>query len=573
MTVVEGKSSSEVVPLLTLGSALQLMAALLWIPQAWVLAVVIDAMAKQENVWETAVVCALWFIGLGLARAALNAVGTRKSYLRARRSLTQMREEALDALSVRSPLDIERPTSGRIASALGEQAEMVVPYLSRYQPVRFKVMVVPVVMLAAVFYHSWVAALILLCAAPLIPIFMVLIGFGAQKASENQILEIGQMNGFLLDRLRGLSTIRAFDGVEMIAKRLREVSEEVRKKTMKVLSIAFLSSAVMELFSSLGVAMVAAYIGFHLLGEEFQIGAWAGKMSLGQGMFILLLAPTFFDPLKELSAVWHDRASGEAAMAALKELQEKGTPLVGRKSHELHDSVFSGSAAGQELPVGALSVVAENICFRYPGAPQNVLDHFNLHVQSGQKVALLAPSGYGKSTLLALFAGLLPVTEGVVKVGGVLLDDDTADTLRTRMGWISQHPHVFAGTLLQNITLGRQQIEESQLEDAIQASALTNVAKRGLDRRLGEGASAGISGGEVLRLALARAMATPDLGLLLADEPTAHLDSDTAQEVVDGLMLLANQGVTLIVATHDERLLPYMDQVIRLEEMYARGQT
>ncbi|MGL4668954.1 MAG: thiol reductant ABC exporter subunit CydD [Saezia sp.] len=565
MEVAAKKIKKEAVPLWTVGAVLQLTAALLWIPQAWVLAIAIDAMARQDNVWETALSCGLWFVGLGLARAGLNALGVRKAYLRSRGNLTQMRQEAILALSVRSPLDITRPTSGRVASVLGEQAEMVIPYLARYQPVRLKVMVVPVVMLIAVFSYSWLAALMLMFAAPLIPVFMVIIGFGAQKASENQILQVGQMNGFLLDRLRGLSTIRAFGGVDMIARRLREVSEEVRKKTMKVLSIAFLSSAVMELFSSLGVAMVAAYIGFHLLGEELQFGAWAGRMTLEQGMFILLLAPTFFDPLRELSAVWHDRASGAAAMSALKELQNKGVSLVG--GNELQSNQQERDA----LPAGALSIVAKNVSFQYAGAAEKAIDQFNLNVRPGEKVALVAPSGYGKSTLLALFAGLLPVTEGSIEVGGVPLDDDTADVLRTRMGWISQHPHVFAGSLLQNITLGRKQINHRQIDKAIRAAALNHVAQRGLDRRLGEGANAGISGGEVLRLALARAMASPDLGLLLADEPTAHLDSDTVQEVIDGIMALANQGVTLIVATHDERLLPYMDQIIRLEELFARG--
>ena len=573
MAAVEEKLRREKVPLLMLGAGLQSVAALLWIPQAWVLAVAIDAMVRQDNVWNTAVVCALWFLGLGLTRAVLNALGIRKAYLWARRSLTKMRQEALAALSIRSPLDITKPTSGRVASALGEQAEMVVPYLARYQPARLKVMVVPAVMLLAVLYHSWLAALILLCAAPLIPLFMILIGFGAQKASENQILEVGQMNGFLLDRLRGLSTIRVFDGVEIIAKRLREVSEEVRKKTMKVLSIAFLSSAVIELFSSLGLAMVAVYIGFHLLGEEFQLGAWVGKMTLGQGMFILLLAPTFFDPLRELSAVWHDRASGVAAMNALKALQEKGRRLVGRNDHDL--PIVSGvdESSVNGLSSGALGLVAESVRFQYAQEAEYVINQFDLHVHPGQKVALVAPSGYGKSTLLALFAGLLPVTDGTIKVGGVVLDNASADVLRTRMGWISQHPHVFAASLQQNITLGREQISGQQLQKAIDAAALTQVAKGRLDRRLGEGASAGLSGGEILRLALARAMATPDLGLLLADEPTAHLDSDTAQEVIDGLMLLADQGVTLVVATHDERLLPYMDQVIRLDRLFARSGT
>lgn len=550
----------------TLGGVLQLLAAGLWIPQAWMLATAIYAMMTGEAVMETAINAAIFFIALGGVRIILSAAGIRISYRQARDMLTQVRHQTLNALRMRSPLDIGAPTSGTAASVLTEQAESVVPYLSRFQPAKLKVMIMPWVIGAAVFYHSWLAACILFIAAPLIPVFMALIGYGAQKASEKQMLEIGQMNGFLLDRLRGLATIRMFDGVDMVAQRLRETSEQVREKTMVVLSIAFLSSAVMELFSALGVAMVAVYIGFHLLGvEDMQFGVWAGSMTLEQGMFILLLAPTFFDPLKELSAVWHDRAAGVTAIKALNDLGEQGVALVGRVDEgQTHSDL--------EIGTGALSICMEQVCFAYPGASQKVLNNFSLQVPAGAKVALVAPSGYGKSTILALLAGLLPVDSGNIQLSDVELNDHHADILRMRMGWISQHPHIFSGTLLGNITLGRKGISKKEVENAIDIAALSGVAQGQLERRLGEGAGAGLSGGEILRLTIARAMASPNLGLLLADEPTAHLDSETAQEVIDGMMTLAAKGVTLVVATHDERLLPYMTHVIRLDQVIAEGE-
>ena len=555
-------------PLWTKGGTLQLVAALLWIPQAWFLAQAIGAMAVELAIWETAVMAAVWIVVLGVVRTVLDACGSRLAFLSARQTLSRLRSKALQALNRHSPLDTARPTSGAAASILTEQAEMIVPYLSRYQPVQLKVMVVPGVILLAVLVHSWLAALVLLCAAPLIPVFMVLIGLGAKKASQQQMLEIGQMNGFLLDRLRGLATIRAFDAVDMIASRLRHAADEVKRKTMVVLRIAFLSSAVMELFSALGVAMVAVYIGFHLLGQDVQFGAWTGRLTLAQGMFILLLAPTFFDPLKELSAVWHDRASGVAAVEAMENLQAQGVKLVGQAciSCRTDGSVMNRAVLAEcDVAVsGALGVSVRDVSFRYPGSSHFVLSHFNLKVQAGEKVALVAPSGLGKSTLLALIAGLLPVEQGSIEVGGVVLDDATADGLRTHIGWISQKPHVFAGTVLQNLTLGRADISAAQVEQAVRASAFQDIASGQLERYLGEG-GIGLSGGEVLRLALARAMVTPGLGLLLADEPTAHLDSETAQAVMDGLMAVAAKGVTVIVATHDERLLPYMDKVIRLD--------
>lgn len=560
------KKRRKRLPLWTKGGALQVLAALLWVPQAWVLAEAIGAMATGQVIWETVVWSAVWTLLIGIARNVLDTWGARISFLAARKQLSVLRGKAIESLSVRSPMDILRPTSGAAASILAEQAETIVPYLSRYQPVQLKVMFVPIVIFSAVFSQSWLAALVLLCAAPFIPVFMVLIGFGAQKASKKQMLEIWQMNSFLLDRLRGLTTIRVFGAVDMIAVRLRQAADQVQRKTMSVLRLAFLSSAVLELFSALGVAMVAVYIGFHLLGQ-LNWGAWGDRLSLAQGMFILLLAPNFFEPLRELSAVWHDRAAGAAAMEGMDKLSEQGVELVGQKrSEQVKDLVDRGADQGISVAMsGALSVDLQQVSFRYPGSYQAVLKNFNLQINPGEKVALVAPSGQGKSTILSLIAGLLHANEGRIDIGGVELNNATADVLRMHMGWISQQPHVFAGTLLHNITLGRQEISPQKVQNAVDAAALTQIAQGQLERRLGEGGT-GLSGGEVLRLALARALVTPDLGLLLADEPTAHLDSQTAQEVVDGLMTLSAQGVTLVVATHDERVLPYMDKVIRLED-------
>jgi hypothetical protein len=155
-----------------------------------------------------------------------------------------------------------------------------VPYLVRYKPARWKVLTVPLVILAVVTPLSWIAALILLIAAPLIPVFMALVGMGAQAASRAQMVEMGSMNAFLLDRLRGLATLRALDAVDATAERLDASSQSVRRRTMVVLRIAFLSSAVLELFSALGVAMVAAFIGFSLLGS-INFGTWGRELSLG----------------------------------------------------------------------------------------------------------------------------------------------------------------------------------------------------------------------------------------------------------------------------------------------------
>ncbi|MDH7790960.1 thiol reductant ABC exporter subunit CydD [Ochrobactrum sp. AN78] len=539
--------------LLETGARFQAVAALLWLPQAALLAYGVGYLANTGFDATIYYLAAGLFL-IGCVRNLLDAHGAKKAFDAARSELAKLREKAVTALSQRSPLDTSRPSSGEAASILAEQAEMIVPYLSRFVPVRIRVMLVPLAILAVVFWFSWIAAAILLIAAPLIPIFMALIGWRAKAASEKQLIALGDMNGFLLDRLRGLATIRSFNAVDMTATRLRDNAETLRSKTMIVLRIAFLSSAVLELFAALGVAMVAVYIGFHLLGP-LGFGAWGNKLSLSEGLFILLLAPAFFEPLRDLSAVWHDRASGEAAIDALEELSMHEMPVVG------------GIAAVEKVE-NAPSLMLRNVRFRY-STGEDVFSGFNLDIESGEHVALLAPSGYGKSTLLALIAGLAAPQEGEIRIGGVPLQNETAATLRTRMRWVGQKPHIFAGSARHNITLGRDACVE-KTASIIDQMALSHVAGITGAGVIGEN-GAGLSGGEALRLALARIAVDQDADIILADEPTAHLDHETADRIADTLISLA-KGKTLIISTHDETLASRMDRVVRLNDLSGNGQ-
>ncbi|HEY5793959.1 MAG TPA: thiol reductant ABC exporter subunit CydD [Bosea sp. (in: a-proteobacteria)] len=526
--------------------------ALLWLPQAALIAFVIGGIAEAGG-WRDALLPTAGVLMLGCARATLEALGGRRAFLAARASLSRRRGEVVAALAAGSPLDRDRPASGLAASVVTEQAEALVPYLARFAPARFKATVVPLVILCAVLPLSWVAALVLLLAAPLIPIFMALIGWRAKAASEAQLAETGNLNAFLLDRLRGLATIRALGAVDATALRLRANAEDLRARTMAVLRIAFLSSAVLELFSALGVALVAVYVGFHLL-DALPFGAWGGRLSLSEGLFILLLAPAFFEPLRELSSVWHDRAAGQAAIAALDGLSRDGLALVGANEADRETAA---------VPGGAIDLRIEGLCFRHAGAGDVVLDGFDLRVAAGEHVAILGPSGSGKSTLLALVAGLAPADGGAIAIGGTRLGPDSAAGLRRRMAWIGQRPHLFAATLAGNVALGRREAGAADVSNALRMAALGDLAAVRPGHAIGEG-GAGLSGGEGLRLALARGAANPQAGLILADEPTAHLDAGTAREITERLLAFT-AGRTLLVATHDPVLAARMDRVIRLD--------
>lgn len=549
------------------GTAWSVLASLLWVPQAALLATAVQRIAEGRAAEVGGL--ALGLLALGIAKAWCDGHGMRLSFDAARTQLQTLRAQVVQALASSSPLDTQRVPSGQAASAVAEQAEAIVPWLSRYQTAMWRTTVVPLVLLLAVAWQSWVAALILLVAAPLIPLFMAIVGWRAQAASEAHMVQLGQMNAFLLDRLRGLTTLRALGAVDATAQRLRTHAESLRQRTMRVLRIAFLSSAVLELFSALGVAMVAVYVGFHLLGY-LEFGTWHGRLSLGEALFVLLLAPSFFEPLRELSAVWHDRAAGEAALQTLQRMANGAQPLPGA---QMATNAAAESVAEPALQPAAgttaAGVTLQALQVQAPGAAVQ-LAPMHADIRPGEHVALWGASGSGKSVLLAQIAGLLPTAQGQVLVDGVPMADGTAAALRRRMAWMGQHPHVFAGSVARNISVDRPDVASTDMGPAMQLAGLGNVLQARPSSSLGEGGQ-GLSGGEAVRLALARlAVAAPHAGVLLVDEPTAHLDPATAAQVTEALLQLA-EGRTLVVATHDPLLAARMVRVVHLQVQGAEA--
>jgi len=523
-------------------TALQVVAPLLWIAQAGVIARAIQAMADGAPL-GVAMSSAMWLVLLAAIRHGLDAWGRRRAYRRACDALDALRERALDALMATSPIDLRRPHAGHVAHALAEQAESALPYLARFDAARWRALLVPLAILPFVAHGSWLAALVLLVAAPIVPLFMALIGWRAQAASEAQLAQAGDLSAFLLDRLRGLPTLRALGAVPQAARRLHEQAAALRERTMAVLRIAFLSSAVLELFASLGVALVAVYVGLHLLGE-IGFGTWGRRLSIAEGIWLLMLAPAYFEPLRELAQLWHDRANGRAAIDAMRRLTARGEPLP--------PVAPAGTTAR-----GALPIDLRDVSFTHAGATRATLEHVTLHVAAGERVALVGANGAGKSTLLALIAGLAMPSDGRARVG-----DGTAAP--NRIGWMAQRPALLARSAAANVGLSRPDVDAAAISSAMRRAGWAS-ARLAAQTPLGEGGE-GLSGGEARRLALARAWADPACGLLLADEPTAHLDDTTAAELIDALLGATGHaaGRTLLVATHDPRLIERMDRVIRV---------
>ena len=538
-----------------IATILSTVAVLLWVPQAWCIAVAAGNIATKHNqsdIWGLA----LFVLALGFVRSGLMATSNRYAFLSARAQLQMKRQNAVEALIAHSPTDIRKPTSGLAASIIAEQAETLTPYFSKFQPARVRAAIVPIVIVFFILPFSWAAATALMLSMPLTPIFMALIGWRTQQVSEEQLVKMGDMNAFLLDRLRGLATIRSLDAVDLTANRVRQSAESLKIRTMAVLKIAFLTSAVLEFFSALGVAMVAVYVGFHLLGE-IAFGSWGKPLTLREGMFILLLAPAFFEPLRDLSSVWHDRAAGQAALKALEQLSYKSISFPGTNLLLSPPTIQENPTKPFRIPP---SIIIKNLTFRYKPEQCPVFKKFSCSIAPGEHIALLGPSGLGKSTLLALIAGLISFEEGEILFDHCLLSDTTATDIRKTIAWLGQRSYVFPATLFRNVSVGRPDISQEQILAALEIASLRNVAEKYGRAPLGE-AGAGLSGGEVLRLLLARAAANPRASVILADEPTAHLDTQTAQYITEGLLRLG-KGKTMLVATHDATLAARMDRVI-----------
>ncbi|MDO4906025.1 MAG: ATP-binding cassette domain-containing protein [Lautropia sp.] len=620
--------------------ALPGLAALVWIPQAWLIAGCIDSLLthrrsgvpQADEVLAGLLQAAVLVIVLGVFRAGLDCLGARLAYTQARNTLSDWRWRLIARLVETSPLDPQRPPAGRIASVWMEQAEAIIPWLARYRAAQWRVLIVAPFVLLAVGLHSWAAALVLLVAAPLIPLFMAIIGWRAQSAAESQALALGNLHGQLLERLRALQTLRALHAVEAAAMHLRRMGKQVADRTMRVLNVAMLSSAVLELFSALGVALVAVYIGFHLLGQ-LPFGTWDGRLSLHTGLFVLMLAPAFFEPLRELSAVWHDRANGRAALRNLHTLLDDLAPPVGQTSMAgpLSSAVAPGSAVAADGTAGEMASADEagsvevpvhresgdaNGTFRI-GSSGNIASDagdgdvagstiesgrlagariegampcavllrnvrplrfgvrqddaaspapvWNIRIPAGAQLALVGPSGTGKTMLLALIAGLIRTEQGEISVGGLPMTAENLERIRARIGWMGQHPSFVSGSVQRNLWLTSRGCAARQMpfDDVRSDGALLDEhfdrlgladALRALQHAtLGENGS-GLSGGESLRLALVRLMLKPDTDLLLLDEPTAHLDQQTADRVLHTIRRIA-RGKTLVVASHDPRVI------------------
>jgi ATP-binding cassette, subfamily C, bacterial CydD len=482
-----------------------------------------------------------------LLLAGSSAVRVAAGYLAARLATggALIAEQQLQAQLIERLLGAGSPLpSAAQATAVMDEAERIGAYAERYRPARLAALLVPLALLVVVFPQNWVVGALLVLCAPLPALNLSIVGLGTAEVARRHGEELRQLSGYLLDRLRGLATLRLLGADRSELKRMQAASARLSASSMAVLRVAFVSAGVLEAIVTVSVAIVAIYVGLTLLGYV-QVPGLPSHMTLRTGLFLLMVTPLYFQPVRALAAAYHERAGALAAAEAL-------APLLDIQPPARHSQVRYLSAP----PL----VAVESLSVRFPARDGPALAGVSAAIGPGKLVGLTGASGAGKSTLLRAIAGDLRPSSGRVLVNGAPADELSP----TAITWLGQRPYLFSGTIAENISAGSE-ISEPEIAAAALLAGLGEVLQRlpdGLQTPVGEDGW-GLSGGEAHRIALARAF-VKRAPLMLLDEPTAHLDAGSEAAMIEVIAALAGSATT-IVASHSPAVLAACDRVITLD--------
>ncbi|CAH8192110.1 heme ABC transporter permease/ATP-binding protein CydD [Vibrio aestuarianus] len=459
-----------------------------------------------------------------------------------------IRQLILDKLRELGPAYIKGKPAGSWATLLLEQVEDMQDFFARYLPQMSLSVLIPFIILIVVFPVNWAAGLIFLITAPLVPMFMALVGMKAADANRKNFKALQRLSGHFYDRLQSMTTIRLFDRTQAETEQLRGASEVFRTRTMDVLKIAFLSSAVLEFFTSISIAITAVYFGFSFIGE-LNFGYYGTSITLFSGLFILILAPEFYQPLRDLGTFYHAKQQAVGAAESIVEFLETDVSKVKSGDHILDD-------------VKHIEITARDLEVFSPEG-KRLVGPLSFTLDDQTTTALVGPSGAGKTSLINAILGFMPY-QGSLTINRIELSQINHSSWRKQISWVGQNPLLLHGTIYENITLGQNDLSDDTVRAALEnAFAAEFVDKHGLEYAITE-RSGGLSVGQAQRIALTRAM-LQNGNFWLLDEPTASLDARSEQLVMKGLNSQIIDKTALMV-THQLAPLKSVQQILVMND-------
>ncbi|HHE9960163.1 TPA: cysteine/glutathione ABC transporter permease/ATP-binding protein CydD [Haemophilus influenzae 10810] len=527
--------------------ALATLSALILVAQTYFLATLLDKLIMQNVPRDELIPYFLGLIiGFGL-RAIILWVREKIGFRSGQLLRNHIRQKILDKIHLVGPATINQKPAGSWASIMLEQVENLHNFYARFLPQQSLSAIVPVVIFIAVFPLNWAAGLILMITAPLVPLFMIIVGIAAADNSQKNMDTLSRLSAQFLDRLRGLETLRLFNRTSEQTEHIENATEDFRETTMDMLKLAFLSSAVLEFFTSISIALMAVYFGFSYLGQ-IEFGTYNAPLTLFTGFFCLILAPEFYQPLRDLGTYYHDRAAGIGAANAIVDFLEEDFLTV----HQNEKAISLESA---------VEISAENLVVLSTQGSA-LTQPLNFQIPANHNVALVGQSGAGKTSLINAILGFLPY-KGSLKINGQELRESNLADWRKHIAWVGQNPLLLQGTIKENLLLGDIQANDEEINQALmhsQAKEFTD--KLGLHHEIKDG-GLGISVGQAQRLAIARALLRKG-DLLLLDEPTASLDAQSENLVLHALNE-ASQHQTTLMITHRIEDLKQCDQIFVMQ--------
>nr|WP_208385574.1 thiol reductant ABC exporter subunit CydD [Curtobacterium sp. WW7] len=454
---------------------------------------------------------------------------------------SELRAAVLRRAADRGPGWLSGRSSAGFATTLGPGLDALDAYFGRYLPQLALTAVATPLLLVAIGFGDLTSAVVIVCAMPVIPVFMVLIGLATRSLQQRQADALARLGGAFTEAVEGLATLKVFGRARRQVGRIGQVTDEYRQGTIGVLRLSFVSGFALELAASLSVALVAVSIGIRLVD---------GSLGLGAAMFVLVLAPEAFAPIRQVGADFHAAQDGVAASQAVLDVLDESDESDSGPSRTVDAAPVDAAPVAASVDAAALVLLGVTV-----HRPDTVIGPVDLTAPAGTVVALSGPSGSGKSSLIAAIRGVLPA-DGTVTVPG------RADLpARDRTTWVDQRPRLVRGTVAENVALTADP-DTADVRRALGAVGL------GVDPGLpvGSGGS-GLSGGQAQRVAVARGLyraTRQHTPLVLLDEPTSALDAESEAQVVAALRRLADAGAVVVVASHRPAVVAAADVVVAI---------